>query len=187
MSSNFSRLGTLKGTASRDFIHLVYFMNHLPSLLIPVSYLRDLLVYFENSRRYWKVNGYPVGIIDTCVKFTTCINDTGGHTFPPRSKLIRVAPTENLLPVSSMPAVIATGDNHSCSPQWQTLSCCVRPKLNILKKNLSNVSTGAQQYLNQIWKQKHLLKRVSYLPPVSLTPVVHPQFRISSRNFDKKR
>jgi hypothetical protein len=63
-------LSMFKGTVSRDFLLLVFFMNQFPQAL--ENTIRAVSNFFENSRRYSQLK------VETGGKFATGINDTSG-------------------------------------------------------------------------------------------------------------
>ncbi len=184
---------TIKGTVSRDFLLLVFLWISFPPA--PEYPIRTVSNFFENSRRYLRVKVHhrcqrhrwqichrcqwhrwqiAAGINDTGGKFATVINDTGGkfcHKFP-----------------------------LCCWHRWQichryqqhrrqimrTISGCRHLKVNLKAKIYIYVKSTTQRCPNKIIKI-FLLEDFFHLPPVSLTPVVHLEPRISPRIFEKIR
>jgi hypothetical protein len=67
-----------------------------------------------------------------------------------------------------------------------TISGCRRLKLNLKAKSYIHVYSTTQRCPNKINKIV-LFEHFCHLPPVSATPVVHLELRISSRIFEKIR
>jgi hypothetical protein len=65
-----------KGTVSRDFLLLVFFMNQFP--LKPLSIPLGLFRIFSKIRGDIRSSRLTTGINDTGGKFATGIKDTGG-------------------------------------------------------------------------------------------------------------
>ncbi len=80
---------SLKGTVSRDFLLLVFFMNQFPPA--PEYSIQTVLNFFENSRRY------------SLVKVHHRYQRHRWQIFPPFS-LALLIPAANLPPVSTIPA-----------------------------------------------------------------------------------
>jgi hypothetical protein len=149
---------------------------------------RTVSNFFENSRRYLQVKVHhrcqrhrwqichrwqiAAGINDTGGKFATGINRTGCkfcHQFP-----------------------------LCCWHWWQicrrcqwrrwqiirTISGCRHLKVNLKAKIYIYVNSTTQRWQKKIMKI-FLLEDFFHLPPVSLTPVVHLEPRISPRIFEK--
>jgi hypothetical protein len=99
----------IKGTVSRDFLLLVFFMNQFP----PSSrvFHLDRFEFFRKLRRYSRVNDtggkFATGVNDTGGKIAAGVNDAGGkfryrwQIFPPFSLAL-------LIPVANLPLVSTT-------------------------------------------------------------------------------
>jgi hypothetical protein len=104
----------LKGTVSRDFLLLVFFMNQFPPS--PRVLHLDRIEFFSKIRGDIRESRCTTGINDTGGKFATgVVNDTGGK-LPP----VSTTPVANLPPVSATPvanfstifaSVVDTGGN----------------------------------------------------------------------------
>ncbi len=98
----YRHFNDLKGTVSRDFLLLVFFMNQFPQ---PQS------IPFRPFRIFSKIRGdiresrCTTGVNDTGGKFATGVNDAGGK-LPP----VSTTPAANLPPVSLTP-VANNGNN----------------------------------------------------------------------------
>jgi hypothetical protein len=68
--------GPFIGTVSRDFLLLVFFVNHI--LQASDNSIRDVSKFFNNSLRYLQVKVYH-RYQRTGGKFATGVNDTGGN------------------------------------------------------------------------------------------------------------
>jgi hypothetical protein len=121
-------------------------------------------------------------VVDTCGKFATGVNDTGGKfaagvndtggKLPP----VSTTPAANLPPVSKTPVA-----NNGIDILLQI------PQSELEGKNVYIcVNSTIQRCPNKIIKI-FLIEDFSHLPPVSTTPVVNLELRISSRNFEKIR
>jgi hypothetical protein len=84
------KVEAFKGTVSRDFLLLVFFMNQFPPSP-RVSHL-DRFEFFRKFRKF------ATGVNDTGGKFAAGNNDTGGN-LPP----VSTTPAANLPPVSMTP------------------------------------------------------------------------------------
>ncbi len=78
-----------------------------------------------------------------------------------------------------------TSVNNTCGKQWEQLSNCWQLKMNLKKKIYIYVNSTTQSCPNKIIKI-FLIEDFFHLPPVSTTPVVHLELRISPRIFEKK-
>ncbi len=101
---------------------------------------------------------------------------------PPVS-LVLLTPVANLPPVSTTPVA----NCHRYKRQIiRTISGCRHLKVNLKAKMYIYVNSTTQRCPNKIIKI-FLLEDFFHLPPVSLTPVVHLEPRISPRIFEKIR
>ncbi len=65
-----------KGTVSRDFLPLVFYMNQFPTS--PRVFHEDRFEFFRKFAEIFASQGASQGINDIGGKFATSINDTGG-------------------------------------------------------------------------------------------------------------
>jgi hypothetical protein len=100
------------------------------------------------------------GVVDTGGKFATGVNDAGDK-LPPVSTTLAA----NLPPVSTTP--VANND------YWQL-------KVNWKEKIYLYANSTAQRWPKDIMKT-FLIEDFFHLPPLSATPVVHLELRISPR------
>jgi hypothetical protein len=107
---------------------------------------------------------FATGVNDTGGKFATGVNDAGGN-LPP----VSTSPAANLPPVS-----LTMG----------TISGCSHLKLNLKAKIYIYVNSTTQRCPNKII-EIFQFEDFCHLPPVSVTPVVHLELRISPRIFKK--
>ncbi len=128
----------------------------------PENDIRVISNFVENSRRYSQVKVHRG-------KFAAGINDTSGK----------------LPPVSTSSACVV---GRRCRwYRWQimgTISGCRHLTVNLKAKIYIYVKSTTQRCPNKIIKN-FLLEDFLHLPPVSLTPVVHLEPRISPRIFEK--
>ncbi len=145
---------------SRDFILLVFSWISFPPG--PEYCIRTVSNFFENSRRYSQVKVY---------------HQYQWHRrqiFPPVSQVLMLL-VANLPPGSKIPGY----QQHFGGKQWEQLSNCCQLKMNLKKKCIYMLT---KEILNIF-----LIEDFFHLPPVSTTPVVHLQLRISPRIFEKIR
>ncbi len=118
-------------------------------------------------------------------------------SFPCLLTPVSTIPAANLPPVSTTPVVNCHRYQrhrrqicHRCQRhRWQimrTISGCRHLKVNLKAEIYIYVNSTTQRCLNKIIKIL-LLEDFFHLPPVSLTPVVHLEPRISPRIFEKIR
>ncbi len=139
----------------------------------PENNIRIISNFFENSRRYSQVKVHH-GCQRHRWQIAAGINDTDGIFW-------------NQFPLC-------------CWPWWQfchryrwhwwqimgTISGCRHLKVNLKAKIYKHVNSTTQRRPNKIIKI-FLLEDFFHLPPVSLTPVVYLDLRISPRIFEKIR
>jgi hypothetical protein len=135
------------------------------------------------------------------------VSTTRGQIFLPIS-LVLLIPVTNLPPVSTIPAAklppVSTTPVANCHRyqrhrrqichrcqrhRWQimgTISGCRHLKLNLKAKSNIHVYSITQRCQNKI-NNIFLFGHFCHLPPVSATPVVHLELRISPRIFEKIR
>ncbi len=163
----FSLRTTFKGTVSRDFLLLVFFMNHFPP--------SPRVFHFENSRRYSRVkmhHRYQRHRWQIFLQFSLALLLPAAN-LPPVSTI----PAANLPPVPTMP--VANCHRYQwhrrqichrcCWHRWQimaTISCSRYHKVNLKAKIYIYVSSTTQRCSNKIIKIL-LLEGFFHLPPVS--------------------
>ncbi len=165
----WTRIRELKGTLSRDFLLLVFSMNQFPPA---AEYpIRTISNFFENTRRYAQVKVH--------------------HQYQRHRWQI-------LPPVSLVLLTLAASCHrfqqhrqkicHRCQRQrWQimgTISGCRHLKVNLKAKIYICVNSTTQRCPNKIIKI-FLIEGFFHLPPVSMTPVVQLEQRISPWIFEK--
>jgi hypothetical protein len=90
-----------KGTVSRDFLLLVFFMNQFPQALEYT--IRAVSNFFENSRRYLQLK-----VDHRCQRHRWQICHRYRRQILPPVSVVLLIPVANLLPVSNLPPVSAT-------------------------------------------------------------------------------
>ncbi len=95
---SYCHLHCFKGTVSRDFLVVVFFMNQFPQrhrwqILPPVSLV--LLIPVANSPPVSTIPAANTGVNDTGGKFAAGVNDTGGK-LPPVSTTMVVNNRNNI-------------------------------------------------------------------------------------------
>ncbi len=103
--------------------------------------------------------------------------------FPPIS-LVVLIPVANLPPVSTMPVANCHRYQRRRRQIIGTISGCSHLKLNLKAKIYIYVNSTTQRCPNKIMKIFQF-EDFCHLPPVSATPVVHLELRISPRIFEK--
>ena len=154
----------IKVTVPRDFRLLVFFMNQFPPS--PRVFHLDRFEFFA------KIHG---DIRES--RCTTGVNDTGG----------KIAAT-------IFASVVDTGGKFAAGVncqryRWQimaTISGCRHLKVNLKAKIYIYVNSTTQRCPSKIIKIFQF-EDFCHLPPVSATPVVHLELRISPRIFEKIR
>jgi hypothetical protein len=177
--------------------HKIFCFRFFPQA--PENNSRVISNFFENSLRYSQVK-----VHHGCQrhgKFATGVIDTGGK-WPP----VSTTPAANLPPdryqrhrwhcrryqrhrrqIYHRTGVNDTGGKFATG--WQimgTILGCRHLKVNLKAKIYIYVNSTTQRCPNKINKI-FLLEDFFHLPPVSLTPVVHLEPRISLRVFEKIR
>ncbi len=84
----------IKGTVSRDFLLLVFFMNQVSPN--PLSIPLGPFQIFSKIHGDISSSRFTTGVVDTGGKFAASVVDTGGN-LPP----VSLTPVENLPPVST--------------------------------------------------------------------------------------
>jgi hypothetical protein len=107
---------------------------------------------------------FATGVNDSGGKFAAGVNDAGGKT----------------------PAANCHRYQRHRRQIMRTISGCRHPKVNLKAKIYIYVNSTTHRCPNKIIKI-FLLEGDFHLPPVSLTPVVHLEPRISPRIFEKIR
>jgi hypothetical protein len=123
----------------------------------------------------------PPCAVDTGGKFATGVNDSGGKFAAGVNDYGGKLPPVSTTPAANLPTVSLT--------PWQILraiSGCRHLKVNLKAKIYIYVNSTTQRCPKKIIKT-FLLEDFFHLPPVSLTPVVHHEPRISPRIFEKIR
>jgi hypothetical protein len=169
-----------KGTVSRDFLFLIFFMNQFPASPRVYSQFKVHHRYQRHRRQIFppvslallisdiggnRCQRYRRQICHQCQgrrwQFATCFNDNGGK--------------------------FATGVVYTSDKQWEQLSNCWQLKMNLKKRKIIYMLTllpkGVQKEIIKIL----LIENVFHLPPVSLTSVANVELRISPRIFEKIR
>ncbi len=95
--TNISRLGTFKGTVSRDFLLLVFLMNQFPPSLRVSHYSH--YKFFQKFAEIFTSQGAPQ-VSTTPVANLPQVSTTPALKLPP----VSTAPAANLPPVSTTPA-----------------------------------------------------------------------------------
>jgi hypothetical protein len=113
---------------------------------------------------------FATGVNDTGGKFATVVNDAGGK-LPPVSTM----PAANLPPVSMTPVA-----NNGYNIRLQSSQTELKAKIYIY------INSTTQRCPNKIIKIFQF-EDFCHLPPVSATPVVYLELRISPRIFEKIR
>jgi hypothetical protein len=174
-----------KGTVSRDFLLLVFFMNQFPPS--PRVFHLDRFEFFRKFADIYQRHRQQ--ICHRCERHRWQI-------FPPFS-LALLIPVANLPPVSTISAAnlppVSTTPVANCHRyqrhRWQimaTISGCRHLKVNLKAKIYIYVNSTTQRCPNKIIKI-FLLEGFFHLPPVSLTPVANLELRISPQIFEKFR
>ncbi len=167
----------LKGTVSRDFLLLVFFMIQFPPSF-RVFHL-DRTNFFENSRRYSRVKVHHRYQRHRWQIFHRCQRHRRRNCRryqPHRWQLMATISGCHQFPLC-------------CWHRWQiigTISGCIHLKVNLKAKIYIYVNSTTQRCQNKIIKI-FLLEGFFHLPPVSLTPVPNLELWISPRMFEKIR
>ncbi len=176
------RQDDLKGECHENFCFWFFWWISFPPA--PEYSIRTISKFFENSRRYSQVK-----VHHRCQRRRR-------QVFLPIS-LVLLIPVANLPPVSTTPVANCHRYQrhrrqicHRCQRhRWQimgTISGCKHLKLNLPAKSYIYVYSATQRCPNKIIKI-FLFEHFCHLPPVSATPVVHLELRISPRIFEKIR
>jgi hypothetical protein len=196
----------LKGTVSRDFLLLVFFMNQLP-LSIPLGPFR----IFSKIRGDIRSSRLTTGVSHRCQqhrrqnchryqrhRWQNCHRyQRHRRQILPPVLLVLLIPVENLPPVSTIPAAnlppVSTAPVANCHRYqrhwWERMgliSGCRYLIVNLKAKMYICETSTIQRCPNKIIKI-FLIEDCFHLPPVSLTPVVNLDLRISPRIFEKIR
>ncbi len=172
----------------------------------PQYTIRAVSNFFENSRRYLQIkvdHRYQRHRWKNCRRYQRhrrqICHQYQRHRrqiLPPVS-LVLLIPVANLPPVSTTPVANCHQYQrhrrqicHRCQRhRWQTMgtiSGCRYLKVNLNEKIYIYVKSTIQRCPNKIIKN-FLIEDFFHLPPVSLTPVVNLELRISPRIFEKIR
>jgi hypothetical protein len=166
-------LTRVKGTVSRDFLLLVFFMNQFPPS--PRVFHLDRFEFFQKFAEIFASQGAPP------------VSTTPVANLPP----VSTTPAAKLPSVSTTPVANCHWYQrrrrqicHRCQRhRWQimaTRSGCRHLKVNLKEKIYIYVNSTTQRCPNKIIKI-FLLEGFFHLPPVSLTPVANLELRISPR------
>ncbi len=190
---------SLKGQCHEIFCF--WFFSWISFPPAPEYSIKTVSNFFENSRRYSQLkvcqkifnqknfNNFvwsPLGsrgnmYINFClqVHFQVSAALYCSHYLPP----VSMTPVANLSPVSLIPVAICH------RRRWHRRQICRRClKLKMTsKKNIYLYANSTTQRCPKEIRKVFLIKDFFHLPPVSTTPVVHLELRISPRIFEKIR
>jgi hypothetical protein len=165
----------------------------------PEYFIRAVLNFFENSRRYSQLkvdHRYQRHRLQNCRRYQRhrwqiChwYQRHRQQILPPVSLVLLIPvstiPAANLPPVSTIPVA----NCHRYQRHWRQktmglISGCRYLKVNLKAKMYICVNSTIQRCPNKIIKI-YLIEDFSHLPPVSTTPVVNLELRIYRRIFEK--